>query len=103
MSKLPTISAGDGVARPTLSDYSDPMVVAFWFLASRAIGAMHCHPHVRTNYVEGGLQRFKLEDHEQEFGHVGSFVIASGHSNVCKGMEPGKMNDCFSLRRDEIR
>lgn len=102
MSQFPIVSTGEHVTRQVLSDHSDLMVVAFRFLATGAIGALHSHPHVQATYVESGRFRFKLGEREQEFGPGDSFVIPSGQTHGCICLEPGTLVDSFTPRRDDF-
>ena len=102
MTEFPVVSTGDDVTRQVLSDHPDLMVVAFRFDATGAEGALHNHPHVQSTYVESGRFRFTLGDEEREVGPGDSFVIPSGLVHGCVGLEPGRLVDCFTPRRDDF-
>ena len=102
MSQFPIVSTGENVTRQVLSDHPDLMVVAFSFAATGAVGALHDHPHVQSTYVESGRFRFTLGDQEKEVGAGDSFVVASGQTHGCICLEPGKLVDCFTPRRDDF-
>ena len=102
MSKFPIVSTGENVTRQVLSDHENLMVVAFRFAQTGAIGALHDHPHVQSTYVESGRFRFTLGNQEKDFGPGDSFVIPSGQTHGCVCLEPGKLVDCFTPRRDDF-
>lgn len=102
MSDFPIVSAGEHVTRQVLSDHPDLMVVAFRFQAAGAVGALHSHPHVQSTYVESGRFRFTLGDKEQEVGPGDSFVIPAGQTHGCTCLEPGKLVDSFTPRREDF-
>ncbi|WP_299948607.1 cupin domain-containing protein [uncultured Ruegeria sp.] len=102
MSHFPIVSTGEHVTRQVLSDHSEIMVVAFRFQAAGAIGDLHSHPHVQATYVESGRFRFTLGEREQVFGPGDSFVIPSGQTHGCICLEPGKLVDSFTPRRDDF-
>ncbi|PRY74373.1 Cupin domain-containing protein [Yoonia maritima] len=102
MSDYPIVPTGEHVTRQVLSDHPDLMVVAFRFEAEGSIGALHDHPHVQSTYVESGRFRFTLGDQEREVSAGDSFVIPSGQTHGCVCLEPGKLVDCFTPRRDDF-
>jgi quercetin dioxygenase-like cupin family protein len=102
MSKFPIVPTGENVTRQVLSDHENLMVLAFRFAQAGAIGALHDHPHVQSTYVESGRFRFTLGEQEQDFGPGDSFVIPSGRTHGCVCLEPGKLVDCFTPRRDDF-
>ncbi len=102
MANFPIVSTGEHVSRQVLSDSPELMVVAFCFDAEGAEGALHSHPHVQSTYVESGRYRFFLGDETREVGPGDSFVIPSGMEHGCLCLEPGKLIDCFTPRRDDF-
>ncbi|MEG3662976.1 cupin domain-containing protein [Celeribacter halophilus] len=102
MANFPIVSTGEHVTRQVLSDSPELMVVAFRFDAEGAEGALHSHPHVQSTYVESGRYRFFLGDEVREVGPGDSFVIPSGVEHGCLCLEPGKLIDCFTPRRDDF-
>ncbi len=102
MSEFPVVSTAENVTRQVLSDHPELMIVAFRFEAVGAIGALHNHPHVQSTYVESGRFRFTLGDEEREVGPGDSFVIPSEQLHGCVCIEPGKLVDCFTPRRDDF-
>ncbi|WP_425083718.1 cupin domain-containing protein [Ruegeria profundi] len=102
MPEFPVISTGENVTRQVLSDHPNLMVVAFRFSKAGAIGALHSHPHVQSTYVESGRFRFTLGESDQEFGPGDSFVIPSDQTHGCVCLEPGKLVDSFTPRRDDF-
>ncbi|WP_372572150.1 cupin domain-containing protein [Ruegeria jejuensis] len=102
MPGFPVVSTGENVTRQVLSDHPNLMVVAFRFSKAGAIGALHRHPHVQSTYVESGRFRFTLGESTREFGPGDSFVIPSGQTHGCVCLEPGKLVDSFTPRRDDF-
>lgn len=102
MTAFPIVPSGENVTRQVLSDHPDLMVVAFRFEKVGATGALHNHPHVQSTYVESGLFRFTLGETEREVGPGDSFIIPSAQTHGCICLEPGKLVDCFSPRRDDF-
>lgn len=102
MSDFPLVETGENVTRQVLSDHADLMVVAFRFAAAGAVGAPHNHPHVQSTYVESGRFLFTLGGEEREVGPGDSFVIPSQMIHGCVCLEPGKLIDCFTPRRDDF-
>ena len=102
MPEFPIVPTGENVTRQVLSDHPDLMVVAFSFAAAGAIGALHDHPHIQSTYVESGRFRFTLGDQEKDFGPGDSFVIPSGQTHGCVCLQPGKLVDSFTPRRDDF-
>lgn len=102
MSTYPVVDSGDNVTRQVLGDHPDLMVVAFRFNKVGAEGAPHSHPHIQSTYVETGRFRFTIENDTFEIGPGDSFVIPSNATHGCVCLEPGKLVDCFTPRRDEF-
>ncbi|PPB80814.1 Cupin domain-containing protein [Albidovulum inexpectatum] len=102
MSNYPIVETGAGVTRQVLADHPELMVVAFRFDRSGAEGALHAHPHVQSTYVESGRFRFRVGEREFEVSTGDSFVIPSGVEHGCICLEPGKLIDCFTPRRDDF-
>ncbi|MFY0648575.1 cupin domain-containing protein [Sulfitobacter geojensis] len=102
MSDFPVVQASEGVLRQVLADHPDLMVVAFQFQTAGATGARHNHPHVQSTFVESGRFRFSIEDENFEIGPGDSFVIPSEAAHGCVCLEPGRLVDCFTPRRDDF-
>ena len=102
MTDFPMVAAGDGVTRQILADHPDLMVVAFGFDKAGATGALHSHPHVQSTFVERGRFRFTVDGVTSEVGPGDSFVIASHAMHGCVCIEPGRLIDCFTPRRDDF-
>ena len=102
MSDFPIVSTSENVTRQVLSDDPSLMVVAFCFGKEGAVGALHNHPHVQSTYVESGRFRFTIGDDERDVGPGDSFVIPSNLTHGCLCLEPGKLVDCFTPRRDDF-
>ncbi|MGB5556837.1 MAG: cupin domain-containing protein [Paracoccaceae bacterium] len=102
MSEFPKIEAGENVTRQVLADHPDLMVVAFGFNRKGAEGALHSHPHVQSTFVESGRFRFTVDDVVTVVGTGDSFVIPSNAMHGCVCLEPGRLIDCFTPRRDDF-
>ena len=102
MTEFPVVNAGENVTRQVLADHPDLMVVAFGFDARGAEGALHNHPHVQSTFVESGRFRFTVDDVVTEVGPGDSFVIPSNAVHGCVCLEPGRLVDCFTPRRDDF-
>ena len=98
---FPAVAADPGVTRQVLSDSPDLMVVSFTFEAG-AQGRPHSHPHVQSTYVEAGRFRFRIGQDSFEVGPGDSFVIPSGATHGCDCLEPGRLIDTFTPRRDDF-
>jgi quercetin dioxygenase-like cupin family protein len=99
--RFPTVSPAPGVARQVLSDAPELMVVSFGFDAG-ARGDLHSHPHVQSTYVESGRFRFEIGADSFEVAAGDSFVIPSGAEHGCVCLEPGRLIDTFTPRRDDF-
>lgn len=102
MTEFPVVSTGENVTRQVLADHPDLMLVAFNFGAEGAEGALHNHPHVQSTFVESGRFRFTVGDDVTEVGPGDSFVIPSNAVHGCVCLEPGRLVDCFTPRRDDF-
>jgi len=102
MTKFPEIRTGDHISRQVLSEHPDLMVVAFKFDKEGAEGSLHHHPHVQSTYVEHGRFRFTIGDDSFEVSQGDSFVVPSGAVHGCICLEPGRLIDCFTPRRDDF-
>ena len=102
MSTFPVVQADDNVTRQVLADHPDLMVVAFAFDKKGAEGALHNHVHVQSTFVESGRFRFSVDGVEAEVGPGDSFVIPSNAVHGCVCLEPGRLVDCFTPRRDDF-
>lgn len=102
MSQFPVVETGRDVTRQVLADHADLMVVAFRFGKAGAIGALHSHPHVQSTFVESGRFVFSIDGQEREVQAGDSFVIPSNAEHGCVCLEPGKLVDCFTPRRDDF-
>ncbi|MBB94116.1 MAG: cupin [Rhodobacteraceae bacterium] len=101
VTSYPEVSPDTGVRRRVLSDSPELMVVAFTF-EQGAQGALHSHPHVQSTYVDAGRFRFTIAGEAFEVGPGDSFVIPSGAEHGCTCLEPGRLIDTFTPRRDDF-
>ncbi|TYC78055.1 cupin domain-containing protein [Stappia sp. BW2] len=99
---FPEVTADPGVRRQVLSDSPDLMVVAFRFLEEGAEGKLHNHPHVQSTYVESGRFRFTIDGEAFDVSSGDSFVIPSNALHGCLCLEPGRLIDTFTPRRDDF-
>ncbi|WP_341367247.1 cupin domain-containing protein [Yoonia sp. BS5-3] len=102
MTDFPVVRPGENVTRQVLADHPNLMVVAFGFESEGAEGALHHHPHVQSTFVESGRFRFTIDDEVTEVGPGDSFVIPSNAVHGCVCLEPGRLIDCFTPRRDDF-
>ena len=101
VTRFPVAQPDTGVTRQVLSDSAALMVVAFGFDRG-ARGALHSHPHVQSTYVESGRFRFQIGEDSFEVGPGDSFVIPSGATHGCECLQPGRLIDTFTPRRDDF-
>jgi len=102
MEKFPKVKTGENVSRQVLANHPDLMVVAFNFDKKGAEGSLHDHPHVQSTYVERGRFRFTLGDDSFDVAQGDSFVVPSGMTHGCVCLEPGRLIDCFTPRREDF-
>ena len=102
MNNFPIVDAGENVTRQVMADHPDLMMVAFTFQKAGAEGALHSHPHVQSTYVAEGRFRFTIADDTFEVGPGDSFVIPSNAVHGCICLEPGRLVDSFTPRRDDF-
>jgi quercetin dioxygenase-like cupin family protein len=99
--KFPAVDAPHGVVRQVLSENPELMVVSFTF-PDGGKGDLHSHPHVQSTYVESGRFKFTIDDRTFEVGPGDSFVIPSNAVHGCVCLEPGRLIDTFTPRRDDF-
>jgi quercetin dioxygenase-like cupin family protein len=99
--KFPAVDAPHGVVRQVLSENPELMVVSFTF-PDGGKGDLHSHPHVQSTYVESGRFKFTIDDRTFEVGPGDSFVIPSNAEHGCVCLEPGRLIDTFTPRRDDF-
>jgi len=102
MREFPVVQTGENVTRQVLADHADLMVVDFSFATKGAEGALHSHSHVQSTFVESGRFLFTVGDDVKEVGPGDSFVISSNVVHGCTCLEPGRLVDCFTPRRDDF-
>jgi len=98
----PVVDADPGVTRQVLADHPDLMVVAFKFADKGATGKLHNHSHIQSTFVESGRFLFTIDGEELEVGAGDSFVIPTNAMHGCVCIEPGKLIDSFTPRRDDF-
>jgi len=99
--RYPEVTADLGILRQVLSENTDLMVVSFTF-EHEAVGKLHNHPHVQSTYVESGRFEFTLDGERIQVGQGDSFVIPSHAEHGCRCIEPGRLIDTFTPRRDDF-
>jgi len=102
MNSFPVVEADPGVTRQVLADHPDLMVVSFSFNEQGATGQLHNHPHVQSTFVESGRFMFTIDGKEREVGPGDSFVIPTNAVHGCVCLEPGRLIDSFTPRRDDF-
>ncbi len=102
MTDFPVIETGENVTRQVLADHPDLMLVAFGFGKTGAEGALHNHPHVQSTFVESGRFRFTIDGVESEVGPGDTLIVPSNAVHGCVCLEPGRLVDCFTPRRDDF-
>jgi len=102
MSKFPVIDADPGVTRQVLADHPELMVVAFRFNEKGAEGKLHNHPHIQSTFVESGRFEFSIDGEKTIVEAGDSFVIPTNAVHGCVCLEPGKLIDSFTPRRDDF-
>lgn len=102
MVRFPVVDADPGVSRQVLADHPDLMVVAFNFKEKGATGKLHHHSHIQSTFVESGRFLFTIDGEKREVGPGDSFVIATNVVHGCVCLEPGKLIDSFTPRRDDF-
>jgi quercetin dioxygenase-like cupin family protein len=102
MNDFPIVQADENVTRQVLADHPNLMVVAFGFEAVGAEGKLHNHVHVQSTFVESGRFRFTIDGDVTEVGPGDSFVIPSNAVHGCVCLEPGRLVDCFTPRREDF-
>lgn len=99
--EFPAVDGPHGVVRQVLSENAELMVVSFTF-PEGGKGDLHSHPHVQSTYVESGRFTFTIDDTSFDVGPGDSFVIPSNANHGCTCLEPGRLIDCFTPRRDDF-
>lgn len=102
MTKFPIVDVGKDATRQVLADHPELMVVAFTFKAAGVEGALHNHPHVQSTFVESGRFVFSVDGVETEVSAGDSFVVPSNAVHGCVCVEPGRLVDSFTPRRDDF-
>jgi quercetin dioxygenase-like cupin family protein len=102
MTTFPIVKTGDHSTRQVLSHNADLMMVAFVFEKEGAVGALHNHPHIQSTYVESGRFEFTVGDEVFVVSKGDSFVVPSNAVHGCICIEPGRLVDCFTPRRDDF-
>ncbi|MBT0957563.1 cupin domain-containing protein [Alphaproteobacteria bacterium KMM 3653] len=102
MTEFPVVSPDTNVKRQVLADTPTLMMVAFTFEAKGAEGALHSHPHVQSTFVESGRFMFTIDGVQREVGPGDTLIVESGLEHGCVCLEPGRLIDNFSPRRDDF-
>jgi len=102
MSKsYPWVEAGEGVRRRVLAETPDAMTVEVEFQAG-AKGDPHHHEHVQTIFVAEGKFDFTVDGALRSVSAGESIIIPSDVVHGCVCVEPGKLIDSFTPRRDDF-
>lgn len=98
---FPPVAADTGVTRQILAENPELMIVAVDFAAG-ARGAMHHHPHTQATLVQSGRFSFTVAGETFEVGPGDCFVVPSDAEHGCVCLEPGRLIDTFTPRRDDF-
>ncbi|PWW01686.1 hypothetical protein DFR52_102349 [Hoeflea marina] len=101
LKRFPAVPTDPGVIRQVLSDSPELMMVSFEF-AKGAEGKLHSHSHVQSTYVQSGRFVFSVSGEDLEVAPGDSFVIPSNAVHGCRCLEPGRLIDTFTPRRDDF-
>ncbi|WP_421761392.1 cupin domain-containing protein [Devosia sp.] len=91
----------DGSSRRVILDLPELMLVEFTF-EKGGIGALHSHPHVQTSYVASGVFEVTIDGMTETIAAGGAYIVPSGLIHGVKALEPGKLIDSFTPRRDDF-
>lgn len=98
---FPPVAAAAGVTRQVLADSPELMIVANDFAAG-ARGALHHHPHIQATLVQSGRFSFTVAGKTFEVGPGDCFVVPPNAEHGCVCLEPGRLVDSFTPRRDDF-
>ncbi len=77
------------------------MIVANDFAAG-AKGAPHHHPHIQATLVQSGRFSFTVAGETFEVGPGDCFIVPPNAEHGCQCLEPGRLIDSFTPRRDDF-
>lgn len=97
----PLTETGPGATRRVLLQTAELMLVEFAFEAG-AIGALHSHPHVQASYIAAGRFEVTIDGVTEMLSAGDSFIVPSGLVHGVRAVEPGRLIDSFTPRRDDF-
>ena len=95
------ISPDPGIRRRVLNHVPQLMTVEVAFDRG-AEGRPHSHPHVQASFVAEGRFRVTIDGHTRELGAGEAFVVAPDLVHGVVALEPGRLIDVFTPRRDDF-
>lgn len=90
-----------GVTRRVMC-YSDNLMMCEITFERGAQGNFHRHPHEQITYIAEGKFRFTIDGEECDVSKGDSVFMPSGSLHGVTCLEPGKLVDVFSPKRDEF-
>lgn len=95
------IDVAAGNRRRVLVSRPELMQVEFSF-DKGAIGALHSHPHIQCSYVAEGSFEVTIGDETTVLTAGGSYIVPPNVVHGVKALEPGRLIDAFTPRRDDF-
>lgn len=90
-----------GSSRRVILELPELMLVEFIF-EKGGVGALHSHPHVQTSYVAEGVFDVTIDGVTQRLAAGGAYIVPSGLVHGVVALEPGRLIDTFTPRRDDF-
>ena len=90
-----------GSRRRVVLSLPELMLVEFSF-EQGGVGALHSHPHVQTSYIAEGRFEVTIDGVTQTIAAGGAYIVPSGLVHGVKALEPGRLIDSFTPRRDDF-
>jgi quercetin dioxygenase-like cupin family protein len=97
----PWVDVAPGTRRRVLVSRPELMQVEFSF-EKGAVGALHAHPHVQSSYVAEGSFEVTIGDATTVLTAGGSYIVPPNVIHGVKALEPGRLIDAFTPRRDDF-
>ena len=98
---IPWVDVAPGNRRRVLVSRPELMQVEFDFAAG-AIGALHAHPHIQCSYVAEGSFEVTIGSETTVLTAGGSYIVPPNVVHGVKALEPGRLIDAFTPRRDDF-
>ncbi|RYE10337.1 MAG: cupin domain-containing protein [Hyphomicrobiales bacterium] len=90
-----------GSTRRVILELPELMLVEFVF-EKGGVGALHSHPHVQSSYVAEGVFDVTIDGVTQRLAAGGAYIVPSGLVHGVVALEPGRLIDSFTPRRDDF-